>query len=392
MKSLAKRLARLGNETAFRVLAKAQALEVKGVKVIHLEIGEPDFATPGNIVAAACSALEKGHTRYANSQGIVPLRDEIARYTEKTRGISVDPARIVVTPGAKPIIFYAILSLLEEGDEAIYPDPGFPIYKSMIDFSGAKAVPVPLREELDFRLDLAELESLITARTKLIILNSPENPTGGVLSETDIRAIAALAKEHDIYVLSDEVYEYTCYEGSVFSIASIPGMIERTILMNGFSKTYAMTGWRAGWGILPQELVGPFVAFIGNSVSCTATFTQYACIEALSGNQDSVAKMVQEFGLRRDVMVDGLNSIPGVSCRKTRGAFYAFANFKSCGRSSAQMADYLLNEAGVACLAGSDFGRYGEGYIRFSYANSQENIREAIDRIKIALGKLAWTS
>jgi aspartate aminotransferase len=389
MKSLAKRLSKLGNETAFRVLAKAQALEAKGMDIIHLEIGEPDFETPGNIVASACNALENGFTRYSNSQGILPLRNEIARYTEKTRGVSVDPSRILVTPGAKPIIFYTILSLLEEGDEAIYPNPGFPIYQSMINFSGARAVPIPLREELDFRLDIKELEALITPRTKLIILNSPENPTGGVLSQADIRAIADLAKEHDIYILSDEVYEYTCYEGQVFSVSSIPGMMDRTILMNGFSKTYAMTGWRAGWGILPQELVAPFVAFIGNSVSCTATFTQYACIEALSGNQDSVTKMVEEFRSRRNIIVDGLNSIRGVSCRKTRGAFYAFANFKQFGLSSAQMADYLLNEAGVACLAGSDFGQYGEGYIRFSYANSQTNIKEAVKRIDAALGKLA---
>ncbi len=388
MKPLAKNLNRLGNETAFRVLAKAQALEALGRKVVHLEIGEPDFATPAHVVEAGCSALKKGHTRYANSQGLMALRQEIARYTQRTRGIEIDPSRVVVTPGAKPIIFFTILSLLEAGDEAIYPNPGFPIYQSMINYSGAKAVPIPLREELDFRLDLRELESLITPRTKLIILNSPENPTGGILSRQDIEAIAALALEHDLYILSDEVYEYTCYEGQVASVASLPGMLDRTILMNGFSKSFAMTGWRAGWGIVPEVLVAPFVALIGNSVSCTATFTQQACIEALTGGRESVSRMVEEFRTRRDIMVDGLNAIPGVSCRKTPGAFYAFANLRQFGRSSAELSDYLLQDAGVACLAGSDFGQYGEGYLRFSYANSAENIREAVRRMGVSLAKL----
>lgn len=388
MKPLAKKLSRLGNETAFRVLTKAQALEKKGVNVIHLEIGEPDFNTPTHIIDAACKAMNEGLTHYTGSQGITPLREEIAGYIKETRGLSVNPDCVVITPGAKPIIFYTILSLLEDGDEAIYPNPGFPIYESMINFSGAKAVAIPLREEIDFRLDIDELRSKITPRTKLIILNSPENPTGGVLAEKDLRAIAEIALEHDIYVLSDEVYEYIIYEGEMHSISSIPGMFERTILMNGFSKTYAMTGWRIGYGILPARFVEAFLTFIGNSVSCTSTFTQYACIKALSGPQDGVTEMVNEFRARRDIMVNGLNSIPGISCRKTAGAFYAFPNITRLGISSSQLANYLLDEAGVACLAGSDFGHYGEGYLRLSYANSQDNIREAICRIEKAVSKL----
>jgi len=388
MKQLARRMSRLGTETAFRVLSKAQALESKGINVVHLEIGEPDFQTPENINKAACKAINDGFTHYSNSQGIIPLRNQIARYIEKTRNVSVDPARVVVTPGAKPFIFFTILALLEEGDEAIYPNPGFPIYESMINYSGAKAVPIPLREELDFRLDIDELKSLITPKTKLMILNSPENPTGGVLEEADVRTIAELAREHDIYVLSDEVYEYMSYAGKPFSIASLPGMLDRTILMNGFSKTYAMTGWRVGYAVVPQPLVEPIVGLIVNSVSCTATFIQQACIEALVGPQESIAIMVAEFEKRREIMVSGLNSIPGVSCRYPKGAFYAFPNIKNFGKSSDYVAEYLLNDAGVACLSGTDFGKYGEGYLRLSYANSQENLREAIRRMNICLGKI----
>jgi aspartate/methionine/tyrosine aminotransferase len=388
MKQMALRMSRLGTETAFRVLSKAQSLESKGIKVVHLEIGEPDFRTPDNINQAACKAINDGFTHYSNSQGIIPLRNQIAKYVEKTREVSIDPARVIVTPGAKPFIFFTMLALLEEGDEAIYPNPGFPIYESMINYSGAKAVPIPLREELDFRLDINELKSLITPRTKLIILNSPENPTGGVLEESDVRVIAELAREHDIYVLSDEVYEYMSYGGKPFSIASLPGMLDRTILMNGFSKTYAMTGWRAGYAVVPQPLVDPIVGLIVNSVSCTATFIQHACIEALVGPQESIGIMVAEFEKRREIMVQGLNSIPGVSCLYPRGAFYAFPNIKNLGKSSEYIADYLLNEAGVACLSGTDFGKFGEGYLRLSYANSQENLREAIRRMKISLAEL----
>ena len=388
MKQTAQRMSRLGTETAFRVLSKAQALESKGIKVIHLEIGEPDFNTPENINKAACKAIDNGFTHYSNSQGILPLRNQIAKYIEKTRDVSVDPARVIVTPGAKPFIFFTALALLEEGDEAIYPNPGFPIYESMINYSGAKAVPIPLREELDFRLDIEELKSLITPRTKLIILNSPENPTGGVLEESDVRIIADLAREHDLYVLSDEVYEYISYNGKPFSIASLPGMLDRTILMNGFSKTYAMTGWRVGYAVVPQPLVDPIVGLIVNSVSCTATFIQQACIEALIGPQDSIITMVTEFEKRRAVMVEGLNTIPGISCCSPKGAFYAFPSVKSLGKSSDYIADYLLNKAGVACLSGTDFGKYGEGYLRLSYANSQDNLREAIRRMKNSLAEL----
>jgi aspartate aminotransferase len=388
MKQMALRMSRLGTETAFRVLSKAQALESKGIKVVHLEIGEPDFRTPDNINQAACKAINDGFTHYSNSQGIIPLRNQIAKYVEKTREVSIDPARVIVTPGAKPFIFFTMLALLEEGDEAIYPNPGFPIYESMINYSGAKAVPIPLREELDFRLDINELKSLITPLTKLIILNSPENPTGGVLEESDVRVIAELAREHDIYVLSDEVYEYMSYGGKPFSIASLPGMLDRTILMNGFSKTYAMTGWRAGYAVVPQPLVDPMVGLIVNSVSCIATFIQHACIEALVGPQESIGSMVAEFEKRREIMVQGLNSIPGVSCLYPKGAFYAFPNIKNLGKSSEYIADYLLNKAGVACLSGTDFGKFGEGYLRLSYANSQENLREAIRRMKKSLAEL----
>ncbi|MFC1938020.1 pyridoxal phosphate-dependent aminotransferase [Chloroflexota bacterium] len=386
---LSTRMARLGTESAFAVLAKAQALQAKGVDVVHLEIGEPDFDTPMHICDAATGALNRGQTHYCNSQGIVPLRVEIAKELERSRGIPVDPERVVVTPGAKPIMFYSILALLEEGDEAIYPNPLFPIYESMIKFSGATAVPVPLREELEFRFDVKELESKITPRTRLIILNSPHNPTSGILSEDDIRAIAELAQKHDIIVFSDEVYEHIIYEGKHTSIASLPGMLDRTILLSGFSKAYAMTGWRLGYAVLPPELVGHVVRLIINSVSCTATFSQHAGIEALTGPQDSVSTMVEEFRKRRDLIVDGLNDVPGISCLRPGGAFYVFPNIKKLGMPSSQMADYLLNEAGVATLAGTDFGEYGEGYLRLSYATSQDNIKKALERIKTAVTKLA---
>lgn len=385
---LAKKMARLGTETAFRVLAKAQALEAKGMDVVHLEIGEPDFDTPKHVSDAAAKALGEGCTHYCNSQGIVPLRTEIAKEMGRTRGITIDPNRVVVTPGAKPIMFYSILALLEEGDEAVYPNPAFPIYESMINFVGAKPVPIPLREELDFRFDIDELRSKITPRTKLIIINSPQNPTGGVLELDDIRAIADIAQEHDIIVLSDEVYEHIIYEGEPHSIASLPGMLDRTILLNGFSKTYAMTGWRLGYAAMPPELVNPVVGLIVNSVSCTATFIQHAGIEALTGPQDGIASMVAEFKKRRDLIVDGLNAIPGISCRRPKGAFYVFPNTKKLGMDSAQLANYLLNEAGVAALSGTDFGKYGEGYIRLSYANSMENIEKALKKIEMAVAKL----
>ena len=385
---LSKKMARLGTETAFKVLAQAQALEAKGMDVVHLEIGEPDFDTPKNICDASADAMNKGYTHYCNSQGILPLRAEIAKQIERTRGVSVGPERIIVTPGAKPIMFYSILALLEEGDEAIYPNPLFPIYESMINFTGAKPVSVPLREELEFRLDLDELKSRITPRTRLIIINSPHNPTGGVLAKDDIRSIAELAQKHNIIVLSDEVYECIIYGEEHYSIASLPGMMDRTILLGGFSKTYAMTGWRLGYAVMPPELVDPVVGLIVNSVSCTPTFAQYAGIEALTGPQDSIPRMVNEFRKRRDLIVDGLNKIPGISCLLPKGAFYVFPNVKKLGMGSRQLANYLLEEAGVATLAGTDFGSYGEGYLRLSYATSLENIEKALERIKTAVAKL----
>ncbi len=385
---LSEKMSRLGTESAFKVLAQAQALEAKGKSVVHLEIGEPDFDTPKHISEAAFSALQKGQTHYVNAQGIIPLRKEIAKLMENTAGVSIDPDRVIVTPGAKPIMFYSILALLQRGDEAIFPDPGFPIYESMIKFTGAKAVPIPLREELDFSLDVKELASLITPRTRMIIINSPQNPTGGILRESDIRAIADLAREHDITIFSDEVYDHIIYDGVPFSITSLPGMLDRTILLNGFSKTYAMTGWRLGYAVMPKELVEPTVKLIVNSVSCTPAFVQYAGIAALTGPQDSVPAMTAEFKRRRDLIVSGLNSIPGISCLSPKGAFYVFPNIKKLGKSSQEMADYLLNEGGVATLSGAAFGKYGEGYLRLSYATSTENLNKALERIRAAVARL----
>lgn len=379
---LAPRMSRLGTESAFEVLAHARALEAKGMEVVHLEIGEPDFDTPKNICDAATEAINKGYTHYTTSQGIPELRTEIARELENSRGVYFDPDRIVVTTGAKPIMFYSILALLGEGDEAIYQDPLFPIYESMINFSGATPVPVPLREELNFRMDVNELRAKVTKRTKLIVINSPQNPSGGVMEEEDIRAIAEIAREHDIIVLSDEIYDHIMYEGKNYSIASQPGMIDRTILLNGFSKTYAMTGWRMGYGFFPPDMVNQIVRLVTNSVSCAPPFIQKACIEAITGPQESVPKMVTEFKKRRDLIVDGLNKIPGISCHRPKGAFYVFPNIKKLGMSSAKFSDYLLNEGGVATLSGTAFGANGEGYLRLSYATSQENIKKALQRIQ----------
>jgi len=386
---IAQRMFGLGTETAFGVLAKAQALESKGMAIVHLEIGEPDFDTPENIRNAAKKALDNGQTHYCNSQGIVPLRNVIAEELGKTRNVDIDPARIVVTPGAKPIVFFSILALLEEGDEAICLDPSYPIYESAINFTGAKSVPVQLREELDFRFDVDELEKKITPRTKLIVLNSPHNPTGGVLEKDDVLAIAEMVKDREITVLSDEVYEHIVYEHESFSIASLPGMLDRTILLSGVSKTYAMTGWRLGYAALPPKLVEPVVRLIVNSVSCTAPFTQHAGIEALTGPQDSVPQMVNEFRKRRDLIVNGLNKIAGISCVLPKGAFYVFPNVKEVGIGCEQLADILLNKAGVACLPGAHFGQYGGGFLRFSYATSLENISKALERIERTIKELA---
>ena len=374
-------MARLGTETAFEVLVKAKALEAQGRDIIHLEIGEPDFDTPSNIIEAGCDALRKGFTHYGPSAGMMELREVIAQHVSETRRVNVMPDEVVVVPGGKPIIFFSILALADDGDEIIYPNPGFPIYESMINYVGAKAVPIQLREELEFRLDVDELASLINDRTKLIILNSPQNPTGGVLTKEDIAAIARTIGDRNIMVLSDEIYSQLIFEGEHHSIMSIDGMKERTILLDGFSKTYAMTGWRMGYGVMRADLATHISRLMTNSNSCTASFTQVAGIEALCGSQDVVDAMRAKFEKRRDVMVAGLNKIKGFSCRVPHGAFYVFPNITKTGWPSKKLADALLDDAGVAALSGTAFGDFGEGYLRFSVANSIENIEKALDRI-----------
>jgi len=378
---LAKRMARLGTETAFEVLVKARALEAKGRDIVHLEIGEPDFDTPRNIIDSACDALHKGFTHYGPSAGLPQLRETIAQEVSETRAVKATSEEVVVVPGGKPIIFFVLLALAEEGDEVIYPNPGFPIYESMINYVGAKAVPIRLREEMDFRLDVAELADLINDRTKLIILNSPQNPTGGVLTKKDIEEIAAVIGDRDVMVMSDEIYSRLIFEGQHHSILSVDGMKDRCILLDGFSKTYAMTGWRMGYGVMRPELATHIARLMTNSNSCTASFTQMAGIEALRGPQESVEAMCAEFKKRRDVMVAGLNKIKGFSCRLPKGAFYVFPNITGTGLRSKKLADALLDEAGVAGLSGTAFGDFGEGYLRFSVANSIENIEKALDRI-----------
>ena len=382
MRPLARRLERLGTETAFEVLAKARALEATGRSVIHLEIGEPDFDTPPSIVAAGAAALEGGETHYTASVGITELREAIARSLGERRGLAVDPANVIVTPGAKPIMFYALLALLEPGDEAIYPDPGFPIYSSMISFAGARAVPLPLREANDFAPDVDELRGLITERTKVLVLNSPHNPTGGVLDPATVREIAQMAVERDLWVLADEIYAEILYDGTHRSILAESGMAERTVLLDGFSKTYAMTGWRLGFGVFPRPLVDPVAKLVTNSVSCTATFVQRAGVAALATRPPEIEAMLAAFRRRRDAVVVGLNAIDGITCRLPHGAFYVFPNITALGRGdSATVAEELLADAGVATLAGTCFGAQGEGYLRLSYANSLEKINEAIARI-----------
>jgi aspartate/methionine/tyrosine aminotransferase len=375
-------MSRLGTETAFEVLAKARALEANGRDIVHLEIGEPDFDTPPAIVAAGVAALERGETHYTPSAGVVELREAIATYLRARRGVAADPSQVIVTPGAKPIMFYALLALLDAGDEAIYPDPGFPIYSSMIDFAGARGVPLPLREENAFQPDLDELRRLVGPRTKVLVLNSPNNPTGAVLSTEAVREIARIAREHDLWVLADEIYSELVYEGAHRSIAREEGMAERTILLDGFSKTFAMTGWRLGYGVFPRPLVEPITKLVTNSVSCTATFVQRAGAAALGSRPPEVDRMVIEFRRRRDAVVKGLNAVPGVTCREPQGAFYVFPNIRGLGlRTSAEVADRLLGEAGVATLAGTCFGAAGEGYLRLSYANSLANLDKAVSRI-----------
>ena len=378
---LARRMSRLGTETAFEVLVRARALEKQGRSIIHLEIGEPDQDTPANIVEAAVNALHQGYTHYGPSAGLPDLREAIAEDVAKSRGIKVSADEVVVVPGGKPIIFFTMLALIEEGDEVIYPNPGFPIYESMINFLGGKPVPVHLREDRDFRLDVDELAKDITNRTKLIIINSPQNPTGGVMTREDVQDLAAAIGDRDIMVMSDEIYHRLLFEGEHYSIASVDGFKDRTIILDGFSKTYAMTGWRMGYGVMRPDLAVHIARLATNSTSCTATFTQVAGIEALRGDQSEPEKMRQEFQRRRDVFVKGINQIKGFSCRLPKGAFYTFPNIKQTGWPSKKLADALLEEAGVAALSGTAFGAFGEGYLRFSVANSIENIEIALDRI-----------
>lgn len=389
MFKFATRMSRIGTESAFEVLARAKAMEAQGREIVHLEIGEPDFDTPTHIIEAACRSLQEGATHYTPSAGIPALREAIAAHFTQVRGQQISPSQVVVTPGAKPIMFYAIMALAEKGCEVIYPNPGFPIYESMINFVGAKPVPIPLREEYGFSFDVNEFKDLVTDRTSLIILNSPANPTGGVLSAEDMAAIAEICAARDVPVLADEVYEHILYEGQFASITSHPGMSvsERTIILHGFSKTYAMTGWRLGFGIMPPAIAEQMTLLMVNSNSCTSACTQWAGVAALQGPQDDVAKMVNAFRQRRDVIVEGLNAIPGISCVKPKGAFYVFPNIKGTGMSSKEAETFLLQEAGVAGLAGTSFGAYGEGYLRLSYANSIENIQKALDRIRTALAK-----
>ena len=384
---LAGRMSRLGTETAFEVLSRARALEKEGKEIIHLEIGEPDFDTPANIVEAGVDALYMGWTHYGPAAGLPDLRQTIADYVSRTRKVPVTSDEVVVVPGGKPIMFFSILALIDEGDEVIYPNPGFPIYESMINYVGGRAIPIQLREERDFSLDVKELASLITDRTRLIILNSPQNPTGGVLTKKDILEIADAIGDRNIMILSDEIYSRLLFEGEHFSIMSVPGFKERTILLDGFSKTYAMTGWRMGYGVMRPDLAAHIARLNTNSNSCTASFTQVAGITALRGDQSSVDKMRAEFQRRRDAFVGGLNKIKGFSCRTPKGAFYVFPNIRKTGWPSKKLADALLDQAGVAALSGTAFGRHGEGYLRFSVANSLENLNKALARIEDWVGK-----
>ena len=385
---LATRMQRLGTETAFEVLVRARALEAQGKDVIHLEVGEPDFDTPQNIIDAGADALHNGWTHYGPAAGLPDLREAIVSYINGARGTAYNASQVVVTPGGKPVMFFVMLALLEAGDEAIYPDPGFPIYGSMINYSGATPVPLPLRESQGFRLDIDELKSLITDKTRLLIINSPANPTGGALEKSDLEQIAELAIKHDFMVMSDEIYAELQYEGEHFSIAALPGMQERTIILDGFSKTYAMTGWRLGYGLFPGDLAEPITKLMVNSVSCTSMAVQRAGLEALTGPQDRVSEFREAFRSRRSLIVEGLNAIDGITCVMPKGAFYAFPNITGTGKSSKDFADLLLQEYGVAGIAGTSFGAAGEGYLRLSYANSEENLSKALARIATAVKDL----
>jgi aspartate aminotransferase len=383
---IAKRMQTLGTETAFEMLAKAKALEKQGREIIHLEIGEPDFSTPKNIRDAAAKAMNEGYTHYVPAAGIPELREAISEYISKTRNIDAASEEVVVTPGAKPIIFFSVLACVEPSDEVMYPNPGFPIYESMINFIGAKPVPMPLKEENNFAIDTEDTVKKISKKTKMIILNFPENPTGGVLTKDNLKAIAECVEDRDdLIIVSDEVYSRDIYEGEHRSIASLPGMKEKTIIIDGFSKTYAMTGWRLGYGVMRKELAEKIAQLMINSNSCTCAFSQMAGVEALRGPQDEAKRMVEEFKRRREVIVSGLNKIDGVTCKKPQATFYVFPNVKQVGMDSRKLPDFLLNKAGVATLSGTSFGKYGEGYMRFSFANSIPNIEKALKRIEEAL-------
>ena len=384
----ADRMKTLGTETAFEVLAKAKALEKQGKDIVHLEIGEPDFDTPRNIKDAAIRALNAGYTHYTPSAGMPELRQAIADYISKTRKLDVKPEEVVVTPGAKPIMFFSILALVNPGDEVLYPNPGFPIYESMINFVGAKPVPIPLEEKNDFSLDPEYVKKMITKKTKMIILNSPENPTGGVATREQLKAVAdSLANRNDVFVLSDEIYSRIIYEGKPESITQFSGMKDKTIILDGFSKTYAMTGWRLGYGVMKKDLAEKIAQLMTNSNSCTNAATQLAGVEALTGPQKEPEKMDEEFRRRREVIVPGLNNIEGITCKKPHGAFYVFPNITGTDMKSKELSDHLLYNAGVAVLPGTSFGKYGEGYLRLSFANSVENIKKALERIAKAVKK-----
>ncbi len=378
----ATRMSRLGTETAFVVLAKAKELEAQGREIIHLEIGEPDFDTPKNIIDAGIQAIKDGYTHYTAAAGMPDVREATAKYSNQLRGLSHEWQNVVVTPGAKPVMFYTMLALVDEGEEVIYPNPGFPIYESVINFIGAKPIPMQLKIENEFRMDVNELVDKISSRTKLIIVNSPQNPTGGVLTKDDLRVIAEAAQKHDAWILSDEIYSRIIYEGQHESVTEFPGMTDRTVILDGLSKTYAMTGWRLGYGIMPKDLADAVTKLQTNCASCTAAFSQRVFPAAFFGPQDEAEQMVAEFQRRRDVIVDGLNDIPGVKCLRPRGAFYAFPYVADWGKTSAELEDRLLQDAGVAVLAGTSFGAFGEGFLRLSYANSVENIEKALERLK----------
>src|SRR4051795_9656901 len=387
---LAQRMVGIGTETAFEAAARARALEAQGRHIIHLQIGEPDFDTPANAREAAKVALDEGATHYAPYPGIPALREAIAEDATTRKAFEVTPDRVFVTVGGKGVMLYAILGLVDPGDEVLVPDPGYPIYESLTRFVGGKPVPVPIRMDLDFRIDLDELASLVTPRTRMLVINSPANPTGGVLTRADLESIADLAIRHDLWVLADEIYGRILYDGEEHvSIASLPGMAERTIVLDGFSKTFAMTGWRLGYAIVPPALIQAYGQLVINTISCAPTFAQIGAVEAIRGPQEPMAEMVREFRARRDLVVDGLNAIPGVRCLSPKGAFYVFPDVSGTGLTGKELADRLLHEADVCVLAGTSFGGVGVGHIRISYANSRENLSKALDRIHSFVDGLA---